>query len=205
MASKMRMSNAVVADGEEIRPLGGNEGLSEPGSEATEKAIPPRSEPAHAATAHRAAATPSDEPARATHQRASTMIAYWSLLRGERSLPAKNEIDPEHIASRWPNSILMRRRPGSQSLEAVRVYDGEAASAPRLGATGARDGVSLSPLMLQWLLALAKEVMREARPMTDEDSFPGVAATVRYRAVGLPFSDDGKTVDHVVCYVAAED
>lgn len=178
MASKMRAPSAVAADGAAARPAPGTAGTV---SSATGGA-PPRAVPDHS----------------------PDMVAYWSQLRGQRSLPAKNEIDPDHVARQWPSSILMRRRAGSQSLEAVRIYGGEAPSASDAPEADTRGGVSLSPLMLQWLLALAKEVVREGRPMTDTESFPGAKATVRYRAVGLPFSDNGEIVDHVLCHVAAE-
>lgn len=202
MASKMRASPDPTAEIKGAAPTAHHTDRPGVPSDAlgdTEahriKPVPP--EPAAAMAASPEAAPPD------ARDRAGDMIAYWSLLRGKRPLPAKNEIDPQHIARRWPHSILLRRRTGSQSLEPVRAYEGEPEAAASIDAARAHNGVSLSPLMLQWLVELAHEIMREARPMTDEESFPGATTSVRYRAVGLPFSDNGATVDHVLCYVAA--
>lgn len=203
MASKMRTSPDLMAEIEARAPTAHHAGPSDAQSDSLEESVVQRIEPAHLELSAAMAASPEEAAPPGARDCAGDMIAYWSLLRGKRPLPAKNEIDPQHIARRWPHSILLRRRTGSQSLEPVRAYEGEPEAAASIDAARAHNGVSLSPLMLQWLVELAHEIMREARPMTDEESFPGATTSVRYRAVGLPFSDNGATVDHVLCYVAA--
>ncbi len=138
--------------------------------------------------------------ARPAQSRAQDIVAYWTRLKAARRFPRSSEIDAATVAESWPNSILIRSRPGSRALEPEKVFlSGEAVS-PGLAGLRGRGRVNLSPMMLQWLLALAGAVVRESRPMNDVETFPSVKGTVHYRAVALPFSDNEQTVDHVLCH-----
>ena len=108
------------------------------------------------------------------------------------------------VAEFWPNSILMRCRPGSRVLEPDKVFMSGEAVTPGLSGLSGRGRVNLSPMMLQWLLALAGAVVRESRPMNDVETFPSVKRVVHYRAVALPFSDNENAVDHVLCHFHPE-
>lgn len=130
------------------------------------------------------------------------IVTYWTHLRGARRFPSTADLDDERIAADWPNTILIRCRSGSRVLEPDRVFSGSGSS--QLSGLGQRARVNLSPMMLQWLLGLAGEVVREGRPMADDETFPALSRTVRYRAVALPFSDDQAGVDHVLCHVSSE-
>ena len=152
-------------------------------------------------------AQPAREPepgAGAPAPRHSDIVAYWTRLRGARRFPNSTEIDAATIAETWPNSILIRCRPGSRALEPDKMFLAGEGIAP--GLSGLRGGarVNLSPLMLQWLLGLAGEVVREGRPMNDVETFPSVKRVVRYRAVALPFSENERAVDHVLCHFRPE-
>ena len=128
-------------------------------------------------------------------------MAYWTRIRGSRRYPKSAEIDSAQIAENWPNSILIRCRPGSRALEPDKLFmtgDGIGSGLSGLRGSGR---VNLSPMMLQWLLGLAGEVVREGRPMNDVETFPSVNRVVHYRAVALPFSNNEVSVDHVLCHV----
>ena len=58
-------------------------------------------------------------------------------------------------------------------------------------------------MMLQWLVGLAGEVVREGRPVEDVETFPSARKSVEYRALALPLSDDDSAIDHVLCHVTA--
>ena len=132
------------------------------------------------------------------------IVEYWGRLRSGRRYPRSGDIDAATVCEHWPNSILMRCRPGSRALEPEKVFvTGESTPSSLSGLRGP-GRIKLSPMMLQWLLGLAGEVVREGRPMNDLETFPSVNRVVRYRAVALPFSENERAVDHVLCHVGPE-
>lgn len=137
-----------------------------------------------------------DEP-----RRPQDIVAYWRTLRATRRYPRTAELDTERIAEEWPTAILLRCRAGSRALEPVRVLAGPQVSPSGLADPTRRGGVDLSPMMLQWLVGLAGEVVREGRPMEDVETFPSPRRSVEYRAIALPLSDDNAHIDHVLCHV----
>lgn len=137
-------------------------------------------------------------------KRKRDIVAYWSGLRAGRRLPKGSDIDSGLVAEHWPNSILIRCRKGSRALEPVKVFATGESGGPGLQGLRSNGRVNLSPMMLQWLLGLAGEVVKECRPMNDVETFPSVNRVVHYRAIALPFSDDDNAVDHVLCHVNPE-
>ena len=167
-----------------------DEPLETASSRATE-AAPPAPAPA-----------PSDVPAAQQTRQPEEITAYWSRLRGSRPHPSVADLDAERIAAEWPNSIMFRCRSGSQALEPDMSFiprlGGDTAAPGRGGATGKID---LSPMMLQWLLSLAGEVVRNRQPVEDNESFPSAQRSIGYRAIALPLSENRAAVDHVLCHV----
>ena len=131
----------------------------------------------------------------------TNLITYWTQLKGAHQFPKVGDLDHGYITSTWPNSIMMRTRPGSKSLQPDRVFSTTGGGG--LSDLRASGRINLSPMMLQWLLGLAGEVLRTGRPMRDEEEFPSSLRSTRYRAVALPFSDDDRAVDHVLCHVSS--
>ncbi len=132
-------------------------------------------------------------------RRGEEITTYWTRLRGSRPYPAVSDLDLKRIAADWPNSILFRCRAGSGALMPDMSF------LPRQdGGTGpsANDGkIQLSPMMLQWLVSLAEDAVRNQRPVEDVESFPSAERAIGYRAVALPLSDNGSEIDHVLCHV----
>ena len=147
-------------------------------------------------------ATPADATGNGEPRRGGDIIAYWTGLRGNRPYPAVSDLDPDLIATDWPNSILFRCRAGSGALMPDMSF------LPRQDGGGnglgpkADDGkIQLSPMMLQWLVSLAEDAVRNRRPVEDLESFPSAQRAIGYRAVALPLSDDHSEIDHVLCHV----
>ncbi len=92
--------------------------------------------------------------------RGEEIAAYWTRLRGSRPYPAVSDLDPARIAADWPNSILFRCRAGSGALM------------PDMSFLPRQDGakIQLSPMMLQWLVSLAEDALRNQRPVEDVES-----------------------------------
>ena len=131
-------------------------------------------------------------------RRGEDIVTYWSRLRNGRRFPARADLDSVRIAADWPNSIVVRCRRGSRVLEPEMSF-------PRVpdepGLTGSSGGFALSPMVLQWVLALAGEAVQGECPMHDVESFPSQDGSTQYRAVALPLSDDQQGIDHILCHV----
>ncbi len=68
--------------------------------------------------------------------------------------------------------------------------------------SNARDGNKQhKPMMLQWLVSLAEDAVRDQRPVEDLESFPSAQRAIGYRAVALPLSAGQSEIDHVLCHV----
>lgn len=158
----------------------------------------PRPPTGRTSTARAPLAGPTREPEH------GDIVAYWTRLRGGRRFPKSTEIDAATVAEAWPNSILIRCRPGSRALEPDKTFLAGEGVTPGLSGLHGGARVNLSPMMLQWLLGLAGEVVREGRPMNDVETFPSVKRVVRYRVVALPFSNNESAVDHVLCHFRPE-
>jgi len=132
------------------------------------------------------------------------IVSYWLRLRGSRRFPSQADLDQKRIVADWPNSILMRCRSGSKVLEPEKVFAGTAgaASPPSSAkADSSQAAMDLSPMMLQWLLSLAGDAARDRRSMQDTEAFPAHDKSIRYGAYALPFSEDQRQIDHVLCHV----
>lgn len=139
-----------------------------------------------------------EAPARSP--RPEGIASYWTRLRDGRRFPSVADLDRARVASDWPTSILIRCRSGSRVLEPERIFFG--ADSRAAAGKGGTKPLELSPMLLQWLLSIAGEAVRDGRPMEDTEAFPALTQSIRYRAVALPFSDDQRSVDHVLCYVS---
>ena len=56
-------------------------------------------------------------------------------------------------------------------------------------------------MMLQWLVSLAGDAVRNQRPVEDTESFPSARRAIAYRAVALPLGATRSGIDHVLCHV----
>jgi len=70
-----------------------------------------------------------------------------------------------------------------------------------LGRSTEEAKIQLSPLMLQWLVSLAEDAVRNRRPIEDTEAFPSAEEAIGYRAIALPLSDNRSEIDHVLCHV----
>jgi hypothetical protein len=135
-------------------------------------------------------------------RRREEIIAYWTRLRGKRPCPAVSDLDPDLIAADWPNSIMFRCRAGSGALMPDMSFlpqqDGGRSS---LNPTATDGKIQLSPMMLQWLVSLAEDAIRNKRPIQDLESFPSAQRAIGYQAVALPLSASHSEIDHVLCHV----
>ncbi len=134
-------------------------------------------------------------------KKALEITAYWTRLRGRRPCPAVSDLDPGLIAAEWSNSILFRCRAGSGALMPDMSFLPRQDSGGDLGSRTDEAKIQLSPLMLQWLVSLAEDAVRNQRPIEDTEAFPSTQKAIVYRAIALPLSDNRSEIDHVLCHV----
>jgi hypothetical protein len=134
-------------------------------------------------------------------KKAVEIAAYWTRLRGRRPCPAVSDLDPGLIAAEWPNSILFRCRAGSGALMPDNSFLPQQDSGGGLDPRTDEAKIQLSPLMLQWLVSLAEDSVRNQRPIEDTEAFPSAQKAIVYRAIALPLSDNRSEIDHVLCHV----
>lgn len=147
---------------------------------------------------------PADTRAAVRHTQAQ-LVDYWTRLRGSRPIPTISDLETREIEANWPDSILLRCRAGSDALQPEQTFRGLSNPEPSWPPSGEEaDGVELSPLMLQWLLSLAQEVVSDGVPVQDGEAFPGKLRAIRYHGVALPFGEDQSKIDHVLCHVRRE-
>jgi len=161
------------------------------------------------APAKKAADRPAQQPAarefapatgKGDVRRGGEIIAYWKRLRGSRPYPAVSDLEPKLIAADWPNSILFRCRAGSGALMPdMSFLPQQASGGLDNGANGGR--IQLSPMMLQWLVSLAEDALRNQRPVEETEAFPSAQRAIGYRAIALPLGDKRSEIDHVLCHV----
>lgn len=163
-------------------PRGETEGRSKPPEQASRAPAVP------------APAVVPPEPSAAP--RPSSIIDYWSRLRGERPHPAPAELDPGLIAASWPNAMLLRRHDGETGLRAAALYRPE--GGPRNPSDHTLD---LSPMVVEWILSLGEEALRGAQPIAEKESFERPSGSVWYAACALPLGEVGAEADHVLCYL----
>ena len=131
--------------------------------------------------------------------RPSSIVDYWSRLRGERPYPAPAELDAGLIAASWPNAMLLRRHDGETGLRAAALYKPEAG--PANPANPSDHTLDLSPMVVEWILSLGEQALRGAQPIAEKESFERPRGSICYAGCAFPLSEDGAEVDHVLCYL----
>jgi hypothetical protein len=124
---------------------------------------------------------------------AEEMITYWRRLRHGRRYPALSDIEASFLADGWPGAIL---------FECAAPGAGPPTSGPgvlrmsRLG-NGASD-VTYTPMVMEWMLSLAREVARTGEAIEDRENFPAAGSVASYRLVLLPLGEERAGVGHVL-------
>lgn len=128
------------------------------------------------------------------HERRITvrLLAYWEKLRRGRTMPAEQDIDPEHIQDLWDNCFLIHIRDlGKEGYqytylgdEIKKAYQGDIASDDTSG--------MVSPNSRR-LKACYSEIVRTSKPLVDEGEFKNLHGDIiKYRQCLLPLGEGGQ-------------
>ncbi len=121
------------------------------------------------------------------------MIAFWNRLRQGRRYPVLSDIDANFQIDGWPASILFE----CASRDSKRT--GHAGDVLRMSRLGNGTGnIAYTPMMMEWMLSLAREVVETGKAIEDRDNFPASGAVARYRLVLLPLGEERNGVGHVL-------
>lgn len=133
------------------------------------------------------------------------ILVYWSQQRKAQAYPRVGDMDTASIRRLWPNSLLIRCANDQSRFEPIVNFakgGPDVDLSPELVLSKV-DPIDISPMMLNWLMELAREVMTAGRPAESRDSFPVSTGPSEFWATALPLSSDGQKIDHVLCHFAA--
>lgn len=123
------------------------------------------------------------------------LLGYWQVLRGTRHYPSLTDIDPEVIATDWPDCVLIARgEPAKRSTYrhvGHRLLPPDWASPEGHPITETPTGALLQPATAFLSMVLEKEV-----PISIGGQYETISqGPVLYRAILMPLSTDGRYID----------
>ncbi len=131
-----------------------------------------------------------------------TAFAYWRMLRGARTLPARADLSPKDMRAILPNVVLLRVIEGGRDYE-YRIVGETFVRAYGIQFRGKRltQVEAVNPEHGARMRNMYEHVRRSANPLALRgwvgQEFVD-SRFVYFETVLLPFADDGETVDHLL-------
>jgi hypothetical protein len=124
------------------------------------------------------------------------VLEKWKTLAQDGRLPRRAEVVPETFGKDYPNCLLIELAPDLTSSHVLYVGDVLLPDGP----PEARPLLSDHPENSLLRLATAKisAVVAKRAPVTFGGTGVRNVTAILYRAILLPLSDDGETIDHVI-------
>jgi hypothetical protein len=129
------------------------------------------------------------------------LLAFWEQARGERSMPAKADIDPVRLGPKLLPYILLVDAVDGGARFRYRLCGSANAQAAGIDLTGRHvDELNPNPDYLHYMTALYRRSMDAARPTYSESRYmPLRSATARRtRRLVCPIGDDGVRVERFI-------
>jgi hypothetical protein len=142
-------------------------------------------------------------PRRAAPPRPRTPSECWDLARRARAYPTPADIDDAVITAGGFQGVLVKCAEDGRFLQVRRVFgspvptDGSADNLPRWDEQN-------TAMVLEWLSTLGREAVRAGGPVEAAHVFPSRRSGVPWRAVILPLSTTGDSIDMLLCCVRME-
>jgi len=157
----------------------------------------------HAAPALRLAySQPEPQATDADAAHSDDIVAYWHAVRGIDALPLSNDVDPMHVARRWPASVMLSVADCGERITLDAAFARVVRLTRETAARPIRPFVDYSPMVMDWVIGIGRIAARLGKTASDVEVFPGGRNQMRYRVIGLPFVDRDGAVDRVLCHVA---
>ena len=179
-----------------------------PAVEAKKKtATPPKNDtpPSVSAVPPRRAnwARPASAPGWQKKVQTPDILSYWMEIRNGNRYPTWQNLDTQKIGKFWPNCVLVHCNHSSGRLQLETSFSNELRQSAKR-ANPLRDftsDIDFSPMVVDWVLSLARDVANTGKPAHGTEHFPSVFDEIPIRVIALPLSENQVEVDHVLCYV----
>lgn len=131
------------------------------------------------------------------------ILSYWMEIRNGNRYPTWQNLDTQKIGKFWPNCVLVHCNHSSGRLQLETSFSNELRQSAKR-ANPLRDftsDIDFSPMVVDWVLSLARDVANTGKPAHGTEHFPSVFDEIPLRVIALPLSENQVEVDHVLCYV----
>jgi len=136
-------------------------------------------------------------------QAAPDILSYWMDIRKGRRYPTWESLDPALIGSHWPNCVLVHCNKELGRLQVKYEFTNAVRKAALSSATAEEriDRIEFTPMVIDWILGLARDVALSGKPAHGSEHFPSLKGEFPLRLIALPLSTDLRSIDHVLCYI----
>jgi hypothetical protein len=131
------------------------------------------------------------------------ILSYWMEIRNGNRYPTWQNLDTQKIGKFWSNCVLVHCNHTSGRLQLETSFSAELRQSAKR-ANPLRDftsDIDFSPMVVDWVLSLARDVANTGKPAHGTEHFPSVFDEIPLRVIALPLSENQIDVDHVLCYV----
>lgn len=136
-------------------------------------------------------------------QAAPDILSYWMDIRKGRRYPTWESLDPALIGSNWPNCVLVHCNKELGRLQVKYEFTNAVRKVALSSATAEEriDRIEFTPMVIDWILGLARDVALSGKPTHGSEYFPSLKGEFPLRLIALPLSTDLRSIDHVLCYI----
>jgi len=132
------------------------------------------------------------------------ILTYWMGIRKGRRYPSWESLEPDIIGKYWPNCILVHCNTDIGRLQVKYEFTNAVRKATQDDALQEKEfikRIEFTPMIVDWILSLGREVANSGKPSHDTEYFPTLTGECPLRLIALPLSDNARKVDHVLCYI----
>lgn len=125
------------------------------------------------------------------------MFRYWTLHRKGQAPPPLSALNLDEVARNWPDSLLLRFTAATGHLELEMSFSKTAMQ----GGEGSAPQIDYTPAVIRWVVEQGRSAANDGSPTRATEDFETEAGVRRYSVIALPLSEDGASVDHILCHL----
>ncbi|MEX1036320.1 MAG: hypothetical protein WDZ54_10210, partial [Sneathiella sp.] len=134
---------------------------------------------------------------------APDILSYWMEIRDGNRYPTWQNLDTAKIGRFWPNCTLVQCDQVAGRLQLENGFANELRQVTQDENLHPENssGIDFSPMVVDWVLSLARDVANSGKPTHGTEYFPSTFDEIPLRVIALPLSENQIDIDHVLCYV----